>query len=361
MKKLLLVAAIAAVSVSANAQSITITASDMPVNGDTLRWSSANALTAAINTSTTGANTTWDFSTLIPVAQGVDDYKLATSINPIYAAFFGSFTCYGFKVADSIPGLGAQLPGFNVSDVYTFYNIKTSPSRFIAEGFGASLNGTPVPASYSQEDRIYKFPLTFSNTDSANFKLAATIPMLGSYKQDGYRKTVVDGWGTIKTPFTTSPVQVIRVRSEIVEVDSVNLTTLGLKLGIPRTTVEYKWLANGQHYPMLYVIATKTGGTETVNSVRYRDTKRQLAVPEIPTCYGSLQFSVYPNPATDDVLNVTIPAVYTSYSLDLYDMSGKLVKHTDNSPSISVTDLAHGTYLLRASSGSSIGFQKVTR
>ena len=76
---------------------ITINSSHMPVSGDTLRYSLAEA--ASVNATTlnaTGANQTWDFSQLNPQSQGLNEYKLALQINPAYSVFFG-FSAYGLQ------------------------------------------------------------------------------------------------------------------------------------------------------------------------------------------------------------------------------------------------------------------------
>src|SRR4051812_42344327 len=78
---------------------ITITASDMPVSGDTLRYSNANIIINTINLNDSGAAMTWNYSDLEPVNQVVDTYKTALSVNLAYALI--SLTAYGYKVADS--------------------------------------------------------------------------------------------------------------------------------------------------------------------------------------------------------------------------------------------------------------------
>lgn len=353
-KQLLTVLSITALGLSANAQ-ITITAADMPVNGDTLRWSSANPATANINTANTGANTTWDFSLLSPIVQGVDQYKLAAQVNIAYAITIAP-TAYGYKIGDNLPGLPAQLP-ITASNLYTFFNKKSNPSRYVAEGFAAEINSIPVPAAYSDEDEVYIFPLTFGNAQTNNtFKVKANIPSLGSFSQQGTRRTDVDGWGTIKTPYATTPVAVIRVRSEITEIDSIQFA--GQTIGLPRETVEYTWLANGEHFPILQVTATKTGSTETVNNVRYRDTKRSLAVKTIAT---NSALKVFPIPATGGQLNISIPFGVTGFTTELFDASGKLVASGANNKTIDITNITSGQYMLRVISGSDRWYQKVER
>lgn len=328
---------------TANAQ-IQITATDMPVVGDTLRSSAANPTSAGITLSNTGTNYTWDFSTLVPVSQTVANYQLAATVNIAFAAVI-SPTAYGYKVADSFPtppGLPISLP-VSIKNMYTFYNKKTSPSRFVAEGFGASISGIPTPAAYQDEDEIYMLPLDYGVTnDSTTFDLKFSLASLGSVRQKGYRKTTVDGWGTIKTPFFTTAVNCIRVRSEIREIDSFTISPLPT-IALPRNTVEYKWLATGEHYPVLWVTANITGSTETITGVRYRDQYRPglLNVEKTP----ALQvLKAYPNPASG-IVNIDVPATWQNYTVAIYDMQGRVVANYNNTSKLNVSNLAKGNYM----------------
>lgn len=330
---------------------IMITASDMPVSGDTLRYSTTGSV-AGIDITTTGAGTTWDYSSLVAVAQRVDTYKTAVQVNPLYTLI--SPTAYGYKVADSFPGLGAILP-VSVKGIYTFYNKKNSPARFIAEGFAATISGIPTPATYQDEDEIYFFPLDYGVTnDSSSFRLKFNLAAVGSMLQKGYRKTTVDGWGTIVTPFFTNPLNCIRVRSEIHEIDTIETTVpISFKFGIPRNTVEYKWLANGEHYPALWITTTLNGSTETVTSVRYRDYHREglLSIAHDPNV--SI-FTTYPNPAKTAV-RVKMPKGWKDATFDIYDITGKHVG-SQNTIYIDIADLPNGKYMIVVSANAQTGY-----
>lgn len=329
---------------SAASAQIQITATDMPVVGDTLRSSATAAASSGITLSNTGTNYTWDFSSLVPVSQTVANYQLAATVNIAFAVVI-SPTAYGYKVADSFPtpaGLPISLP-VSIKNMYTFYNKKTSPSRFVAEGFGATISGIPTPAAYQDEDEIYKFPLDYGTTnDSTTFDLKFSLASLGSVRQKGYRKTTVDGWGTIKTPFFTTAVNCIRVRSEIREIDSFTISPLPA-MGIPRNTVEYKWLAAGEHYPVLWVTANITGSTETITSVRYRDQYRPglLNIEQAPALKV---LKAYPNPANYTV-NIDVPTSWQNYTVAIYDMQGRVVANYNNTSKLDVSNLAKGNYL----------------
>ncbi len=341
MKKLYMLLAAALITTATQAQ-ITITASDMPVNGDTLRYSLSATTTSSVNLNDTGANKTWAY-TFTPIAQRVDEYKTATKVNITYGLTI-SPTAYGYKVADTFAPPGMSLP-INITEVYNFFNKKSGPSRFVTEAFAAKISGVPIPANYSDEDEVYFFPLAYGNEDSSDFFLNVAIPTVGSIKLDGYRKTKVDGWGTITTPYYTTPQNCIRVRSEIVEVDSFQVSSLPA-IGIPRRTREYKWLINGEHYPALWITTTVVANIETITAVRYRDKYRSLSVADRSAAVSSL--SIYPNPATDAVY-ITIPKGEVQYVVEVFDMQGKRVATQYNSSVINTGDLPAGNYIIRAS------------
>lgn len=339
---------------------ITITGSDMPVANDTLRYSFALPTGATISPADSGANVVWSYS-LAPTRQAVDTYKTAASVNILYALTVGT-TASGYKVADSFPGLGAFLP-VSIQQLYTFFENKTSvPLRYQAQAFAASISGLPTAIPYTNPDVWYFFPLNYAlnRTDSAHYKLNITLPGFGGLKETGYRKTRVDGWGTITTPYYTTPVSCIRVRSEIHEIDSLTITGLP-SFGFPRNTVEYKWLVNGDHYPALWVTSLLTpGGTETVSTIRYRDSYRDTAAVSRVAAVNNtmLQIEAYPNPAANGKIIFDIPADWQNFVVEIYDMSSKQVASYRDEREIDMVTLAAGTYIARIVSGSNTGFVK---
>ena len=358
MRRIFTLVCILTTMLRAQAQ-ITITASDMPVSGDTLRYSNANIVGNTINLADSGAGFNWNYSDLVPVSQNVDTYKTALSVNLAYALI--SFTAYGYKVSDSFPGASSFLP-VSINQLYTFFEKKTSPSRFSAVAFAAKIGGLPTPFNYTIDDDWYYFPLTYHSADSSRFSLTIGLSGTASLKQTGYRKTTVDGWGTITTPYYTSPVNCIRVRSFIREIDSVSFS--GFPFTIPRTTVEYKWLVNGGHYPALWVTANKTDtvdntGAEVITSIRYRDIARQLnvGVPKEPL-RGTVK--VFPNPAVYGRVTLDVPADWNTYSITIYDQTSKAVM-TTNKAEIDMSNLPAGMYVAQVIHNADVVYAQIVR
>lgn len=332
---------------------ITITASDMPVSGDTLRYSFASPVGSATYTADSGAGVTWNYSTMVPIRQAVDTYKTALSVNIAYALI--SLTAYGYKVSDSFPVPSAVLP-VSINQIYTFFQKKTSPSRYSAVAFAAKIAGIPTPFNYDIDDDWYFFPLNYLNNDSSNFSLTLGLSGTASIKQQGYRKSRVDGWGTITTPYLTTPVSCIRVRSEIHEVDTIDFGII--PIGIPRTTVEYKWLANGEHFPVMWVTTNVTGATETVTTIRYRDIARTITTG-ITKDPGNALVSVYPNPAQHGLVTLELPADWKQYSVTIYDQASRMAGRFENQNQLNLSNLPKGVYVAQIVSGGNVTYAKI--
>ena len=260
MKKIYILSVLVYLSLSSYSQ-ITITKNDMPTFRDTARCSTTNTI---LNFTNTGPNYTWDFSSLVITGQGVDTFKSAFLINPIFGLLFG-ITDFGVPSTNKINF--AQL---NLTSVYDFY--KTTSSYHEVNGIGATYNNIPLPTTYSIPDKVYQFPLTYGRTDVSPYDVNINIPSLGGVHQVGTRTNTVDGWGTVITPFDTF--QCLRVKSVLSEVDSINITAVGLSIGIPVPTVTYKWLANGVKIPVMEVSGFELLGTFVPTSEKYRDNYR---------------------------------------------------------------------------------------
>ncbi len=337
---------------------ITITASDMPVSGDTLRYTTVSPVGSTISLTDTGASRVWNYTSFTPLRQGVDTYKTATAVNILYALI--SFSAYGYRVADTLPGTAA-LP-VSINDVYTFFEKKSSPNSFAAVAFAAKIAGVPTPINYSTDDTWYFFPLNYGNMDSSNYALNISLPSVGALKQAGYRKSKVDAWGTITTPYYTTPQNCIRVRSEIHEIDSVKFGTTAT-VGFPRNSVEYKWLVNGGHYPGMWVTTNVITGAETITSIRYRDVARTITLPTSVAAPSEFETDVkaFPVPAANGMATLSLPATWREFHIDVLDMNSRTVFSSNNDPIIHLENCPAGSYFARIISGTNIQYVKIVR
>ena len=341
---------------------ISITASQMPVSGDTIRYSNAR-LSSVGDYTTTGSNHTWLFDTLVPISQGRRDF--IAGFNTPYSIIFG-FTAYGEKTLDTVPIPTIPIPGIptiSITDVYSFYSKAplALPTKFIAEGLGLKISGIPVPNFYSDEDELYFFPLNYSDRDSSTFRFSTLsntlIPF--QYVKQGHRITEADGWGTIATPHGT--VNCLRVVTTQYSIDTIKGTitlpivgTQPFSFGFKNYQRSYQWLTLTEHIPFFEVSGTLNGTNFIPNQARYRD--NYTSIIGLKEEVKNIAISVFPNPTSNQITIITNNH-YGRIKAEIIDLQGKtlLIKELNNNPedfnkhSIDVSSIAKGVYILNLS------------
>ncbi len=278
MKQVFLVGTMILLGLTVKAQ-ITINANDLASAGDTVRYSVTGSV---LNTNQAGPNQTWDFSNLIPLTQDLQSFYGPNQLPFTFRLQFGNMT-YGFPES-LLPNLGNMGPANMLSDAYTF--VKKSPTSYVYLGRGASVQGIPLALVYSPKDTLYKFPLTYADTFSGSFFGSAGFAGLGALSQTGNRTSVVDGWGTLKTPFGIF--DCIRIKSIVTEIDSITFGATSIPL--PNNRTEYRWLAKNQKIPVLEVV--EPASLLGARTVRYKDTFR----PEV--FVNQANFTATPKPVS---------------------------------------------------------------
>ena len=330
---------------------ITITSAQMPISGDTIRYSNAS-LSSVGDYTTTGANYNWHFDTLRPTSQDLRNFYPALS-TPYFIFFFPPK--YGEKTQDTVVNLNIPTIGpITITDVYSFYR-KTS-SLFAAEGLGMKINGVPVPNTYSNEDEIYQFPLDYGDRDSSYFVFSTPsttlIPFV--YTKQGHRITEVDGWGTVTTPFGTIPC--LRVITTQYSKDTISATIAGFpfKLGFPNYQRSYQWLTLGERIPFFEVSGVLNGSNFNETQARYRDVITNFV--GLQEQNNDLKILSFPNPASQ-LLTIVVPKTSQSVTAELVDIQGKvvLIKELNNNlealnqHQLDVTSVSKGLYILNLS------------
>lgn len=284
---ILLIAALSGLSVYGQ---VTITSDDMPQAYDTLRVSMTNLVPGDFTQ--TGNDTTWDFSGMIPVSQRVETFIPVTSVPQEYwLVFIPSIICNLAAPAD----LNLPIPGFPVTDSYSFYN--NISSGFYDAGSAFKVNNIPVALKYDVPDLWYPFPLMPGTTwNSASFSFLS-IPSIAYISNQRTRSGVVDGWGTLITPYGTF--STIRVKSVLEQKDSIHMESMGLNMSFPRRITQYKWLAPGEGIPVLQVNVELN-----MVSAIYRDTIRPAT--------SSLNVDIGPDTAVLKGNPITLTAVVTN-------------------------------------------------
>lgn len=78
---------------------------------------------------------------------------------------------------------------------------------------------------------------------------------------------------------------------------------------------------------------------------------------------NKLNFSIYPNPASDQV-TIQLPSDSNKSELVIYDYTGRKVKSSsllENNPSIDISDLSSGIYIFRVISIDKVGIQRFVK
>ena len=340
MKKNIFILVIAAMLIASTSMAqTTLTKSDMPQQDDTVRIS-VGINPGIIDLSETGENHVWDYSGLIPFQQRIDTFVSVTETPAGLLFMFSSDFAVNMAGAFSFPGTGISQP-------YLYF--KSSSSAYKNTGFAFTMDGFPIPAAFSDPDILYQFPLTYPHADSSNSGIDMNIPGTGYLLVDRHRHNTVDGWGTLTTPYGTF--DVIRVKSEVTEYDSVYLESQGTGFGLPYSYTEYKWLGNNQKAPLLLVRDIAEGAI-----VEYPDSIRNtLGVIEKQNVVTKL--TLFPNPVKSMAtlrFNLKLKSMVTLTAIDL---SGKKIWQFPRQEMVSgsheVTldalqmNLKPGTYLLQ--------------
>lgn len=352
MKTILFCLAIGLFALVSKAQ-ISITMSQMPSSGDTVRMSIAN-LNSVGDYTATGANYNWDFSNLVPTDQTMREFK--PSFQTPYAFYFLP-PKYGEKILDAVPIPNIPLGGITISieDIYSFYR-KNGTSSFNSEGLGLKMSGIPVGATFTDEDELYQFPLNYLNRDSTRFSLTTPTNTLVpfTYKKHGYRITEVDGWGTITTPFGTQ--NCLRVVTTQYSIDTIHIPSVPAgfnKFGFPNYMRSYQWLTLNENVPYLEVSGNLVGNNFTPTQARYRDQIRYFVGSQEYSKEENM-FSVFPNPSNDKI-KISYLANNLQASYFIIDMSGKQIKsgflnsskNNDNIFEINISDFPQGIYSIQ--------------
>lgn len=289
---------------------ITLTNNDMPSAGDTIRKSTGLNIDFT-DPEETGEDYTWDFSQLIPIVQSVDTFVKVTDTPLFYWLFYlTSANLASPVIADS------PIPEIPLTDVYQFYN--NSSDKYEDVGFAATLFSIPIPLKYDDPDLLYDFPMNYGDEFSSTSVFELGLEDVGYIYVERQRANTVDGWGTLITPYGTF--DVLRVKSEVTEYDSIYLDSLEIGIPVNIEYIEYKWMGKGQKIPLLKI-------TDNLLSfvVEYRDSLRTESTDiEDPVLINEDYLSIYPNPASA-YLNISGFEPGTEGELHIYNLEGRLV------------------------------------
>ncbi len=345
---------------------ITIVDTDFADANDTARMSVA-VWNPFLDFGATGANHTWDFSTLQWQSQYIDSFLNPLWTGPTYAFTFSNtiINPYRSNIAKKADNILTSLPILSslFSDGINFY-YKT-PTMYRQRGIGMKVSGFPTPVPMNHSDTVYRFPINYGNSDSSWSDYDVSVPSLGGYLHKQKRINEVDGWGILTTPFGTF--DVLRMRTEIRSSDSLFIDTLNFGFKIDNDIVrEYKWFGKNQNVPLLQ-INTQAGilgqfpGFEFVTRIVYRDSVRYDPVGLFDAGKTEFDFGVFPNPSNDQVY-VSVPEIISHATVTLTDLNGRQVLSYSINHGVSkldVSGLAKGVYVVFLQSTEGVASKKL--
>jgi hypothetical protein len=333
MNKCFLIAVMLVLCIPAFAQ-IVIDQSDMPNEGDTLRVSITNVI--PIDYTQAGQDMTWDFSGLNKTGQQINSFVSMSGTPLLYWITF----IPGIVSNIASPGINLPaFPGIPFSNYFTFY--KKSASLFSDAGFAFQLSGIPIMLKYDSADTYYDLPCTYGNTWNSHSYASFSIPGMAFLSSSITRTSQVDGWGSLTTPFGTF--QTIRIKSEVIEHDSIFLDTSGFGFPYTRNIMEYKWLGKGQGIPLLQI--REEGLTKTAT---YRDVISHTGIDEIT----KESFQVFPNPSSG-ICTIYLERNQFPRHVQVINAQGHIVMEEEinasgvNAVLLNLSGLKAGLYIIR--------------
>lgn len=344
MKKHLLVFLSATAFVNLNAQ-ISVTQADIASPGTTIYRGIDTAYTEnPIGPS--GSNMNWDFSGLLD-DRGDTVYFVDPATLPNYASFPSS-------------NLGIIITGQG-----TAYAVKNSSSLEII-GQEAFVQGQNIAASVNPSERILPFPSTFiTNWNNTSVAASPAIPIPGVAGIDSGRVTItktknviVDAWGTLLTPISTTPFNVIRQKESISTDQNLEVHTTGPLppagwypyQNTTTTSTSFLYWANGIGFPIMQADSADAGNVDITWLIQ-----TEVGLKE---AMAQKDLRVFPNPANDNVYIMLDEN--KGVTINVYDIQGKQVLSTKANGAVAqvnIISLEKGMYVytVETEEGTAVG------
>jgi len=315
---------------------------------DTVRVSISNDL--SIDFSTTGPNSVWDFSYLQATSQRLEKAYSLSGLGFLVNIQFGSNAPIEYQSSyhqpfDGLPfdQLGQFLP-VNIESVSRVSKIDTDSLTYT--GFIITVDGNEVAFRSDTIETGYKFPINYQDTSSTRgYTNIDFNPFFnGIFIQYRQTESIVDGHGTVETPFGTF--DALRIHRTIQEQDSLYVDISGFAQWIPiiTTTHSYEWWTQGELRPVMQIQTQEVTGNQAVTEVSYRDEYLGL---DAGLGDENINLSMYPNPAQNEV---SIETASNIQLITIYNTNGEVVSTkkdlNSSSTQISVKDFSPGVYMV---------------
>jgi len=257
----------------------------------------ANSYDASLYTEgPSGANVTWDFSSISSIGSASVDWK-----DPSSNTNSGQFS--GTNIIGDQPG--------------GIFFAKSNGSEWTM--VGSILSGIVID-NYSADPReLLKFPLTYQTVYNETFDGTQDNGTL-SYDRGGTIKIEGDGYGTLILPYGTIT-NVLRVKVTTIYSDIYLGTTIA-----DYEDVSYQWYHGANKYFLLswgYLDASVGGGSPIRSYIgNFLD---QTSVGIEDNSFKHFAFSMAPNPARNQIEIKFDSDSRENMSLEIFDMTGRNV------------------------------------
>jgi len=341
MKKLLLFAFLA--SASALVAQPTFNSQDIFSVGT--QYDTRNVNPADVNTGTTGANSTWDYSGLV-VTSTVTAAAEAITDQPDAASFPNS----SFVMVTVIPN----------DSTFRYYSI--TAQGLSLDGQTSVAFGLPFPPSatgpmiYTPGVDVFRFPSTFLSSISQPI-FGTQIGIFDTVHRRGVSLVAFDGFGTLTTPEGTFN-DVLRFSTVLNFTDSSTVPGVFRTWSIQSVT----WIsAATRGIPLLKKETILIDGVDAGSSAFFTDAGG-VGIAEATES----RFTIFPNPAINMVTIAGI-AGNGKLSVELYSLTGQMISSLYNINTaagevviqVPVNDVASGMYLIKINDGATASVKKI--
>src|SRR6218665_1309020 len=299
-----------------------------------------------VDYSSTGANYTWDFSTLSTTNQRWMTTLPISEAGQMSNFYFGNFAANAYKatyfahVTDlPIDQWTSSLP-VSIDEISLF--TKNTATSINSVGYEIMISGQGIPVKSDTIEHRYELPLEYGDSyESRGYTDLDLNPVSDiQWIQHRHRVSSVDGWGNVITPYGSF--NALRIHHIIDEVDSfyVSLNGNGTWIPIPvPTSHTYEWRTLTEKESVMTISTSEVGGDEVVTNVEYRDNYNGLGLDN-----NEVTLSIYPNPVADEL---KFELSSNTSHVSIIDSKGKVVyqsKLEANSGSVDMTNFASGAY-----------------
>jgi hypothetical protein len=338
-------------SLNSSQAQIIVDEGDMPSAGNSYVRANASPLTD-LDFEQTGEDQIWDYSSLESTGLTTTNCISITEAPFLYQFLFNNPLSPNYQATYAVAGEGIDFGfGFALEEFFQFNKVSTT--AFSAVGFGATVNGVPVPSGTNPIDVIYSLPMTMNSNHVNYSEWNIEIPATGAYTLKQDRSYTVDGYGTLILP--DGEYEVLKLTMNVDAVDSIYVNQFDFSFEIPRSSIEYQWIAKEEGLPVLQV-NTLLGAT---TNIEYKTND----VPDNIEKNEKVEVKAFPNPSSDYLF---VEGVELGAHYEIIDLQGRVIQEgrfNSNLDFINLKDMANGSYLLKvlpstSSAISSIRFQK---